>query len=169
MTGSNDDDYVPESTQGLDEAAFLASYPFPVVLIGEPDLPPETTEFMTLAGKNAALLAQGAATKPGRLMRVRKRGGNPFAMMMTIGRAANNDIHIPTKDVSKFHAYFSRAGDDWQITDAGSTNGTFLAGKQLPVRETHPVRIGEPLIIGSTQITLLIGSELYAYLRDHAG
>ena len=33
-----------------------------------------------------------------------KRGGNPFANMITIGRARNNDVVLKASEVSKFHA-----------------------------------------------------------------
>ncbi len=67
-------------------------------------------------------------------------GRNPFEAMITIGRAANNDIVIPFVCVSKFHAYvrrdpFSRAE---LLFDAGSSNGTFLDGEQLDPESGRP-------------------------------
>jgi len=164
------EDYVPESTLGLDSAAFYLRYPHPVLFVEEPGSASETTEFMTLAGhQQASNVAAAAAKQGGRLIRIRKRGGNPFAMMITIGRALNNDIHIPGKDISKFHAFLSRSGSDWQITDAGSTNGTFIAGEQLPLRSARPVELGVPIVLGSTQVTLLEGDHLYQHLARTVG
>lgn len=162
------DDYVPESTLGLDSAAFYLRFPHPVLFIEEPGSASETTEFMTLAGHQQPG-AVAAAKQGGRLVRVRKRGGNPFAMMITIGRALNNDIHIPGKDISKFHAFLSRDGSNWKITDAGSTNGTFVAGEQLPLRTGTPVAVGVPIVLGSTQVTLLEGDLLYQHLSRTVG
>ena len=165
---SETDDYVPESTLGLDPVAFSLHFPHAVLLVEEPGSSSDTTEFRTLVGSRQAALA-AAAKQAGRLIRVRKREGNPFAMMITIGRALNNDIHIPGKDISKFHAYLSRNGSDWQVTDAGSTNGTFVAGQQLPLRIAQPLELGVPIILGSTQVTLLEGEHLYQHLSRTVG
>src|SRR5581483_607894 len=62
---------------------------------------------------------------------LRKQATNAFAMMVTVGRAANNDIVLPYDGISKFHAYFSNLGGGWVLVDAKSTNGTFLEGRRL--------------------------------------
>ena len=159
---SDDDEYVPDSTLGLDAATFATRYPHAVLLIEEPTAPPETSKFRTLAGE-----AQGELpphSRKGRLVRVRKRGGNPFAMMITIGRAPNNDIVIPGNDISKFHAFLCQQGTEWTISDGGSTNGTFVEGEQLPVRAPRSLRPGTVVTLGATPVTLLQGQELYHYL-----
>jgi FHA domain-containing protein len=162
---SEGEDYIPESTLGLDSETFSEQFPHAVLLVEAPSSASESTEFLTLAGKQQSELAKEA----GRLIRIRKRGGNPFAMMITIGRALNNDIHIPGKDISKFHAYLSQVGEGWQITDAGSTNGTFIAGEQLPLRTARPLELGASVILGSTQVTILQGNLLYQHLTLTTG
>lgn len=62
---------------------------------------------------------------------LRKQATNAFGMMVTVGRAANNDIVLPYDGISKFHAYFSNLGGNWVLVDAKSTNGTFLEGRRL--------------------------------------
>jgi hypothetical protein len=61
---------------------------------------------------------------------LRKQTSNAFAMMVTVGRAANNDIVLPYDGISKFHAYFSNVGG-WVLIDAKSTNGTFIESRRL--------------------------------------
>ncbi len=61
---------------------------------------------------------------------LRKQASNAFAMMVTVGRAANNDIVLPYDGISKFHAYFSNVGG-WVLIDAKSTNGTFVESRRL--------------------------------------
>src|SRR5262245_52871916 len=56
----------------------------------------------------------------------KREGANPFAAMVTIGRASNNDVVLEDPGVSKFHAYVRASGAEWLITDAGSLNGTFV-------------------------------------------
>ena len=62
-----------------------------------------------------------------------KREVNKFASMITLGRAANNDVRIALPSVSKFHAYFTHVPRDntWWIADANSSNGTFVNGEKL--------------------------------------
>lgn len=62
-----------------------------------------------------------------------KREVNKFASMITLGRAANNDMRIALPSVSKFHAYFTHVprDDTWWIADANSSNGTFVNGEKL--------------------------------------
>jgi hypothetical protein len=62
---------------------------------------------------------------------LRKQATNAFGMMVTVGRAANNDIVLPYDGISKFHAYFSNLGGAWVLVDAKSTNGTFIEGRRI--------------------------------------
>jgi hypothetical protein len=62
-----------------------------------------------------------------------KRDPNKFASMITVGRAANNDVRVNLPTLSKFHAYFTHIPRDglWFITDANSSNGTWVDGERL--------------------------------------
>ncbi len=68
---------------------------------------------------------------------------------MTIGRAEENDITLPSNSVSRQHARITFDGTRYQIVDLNSTNGTFLGNiRLLPgVAENWspetPVRMGE--------------------------
>lgn len=68
----------------------------------------------------------------------------------TIGRAADQDIFLDHTSVSRRHARIDRVGDQYQITDLGSTNGTSVEGKrirQAVLQEGSRVAIGElPLV-----------------------
>src|SRR5512142_1706837 len=49
---------------------------------------------------------------------VRKRN-DLFREMISVGRAANNDVVVPDVSVSKFHAYFRIAANVVELIDAG--------------------------------------------------
>jgi hypothetical protein len=57
---------------------------------------------------------------------VAKSERNPFAHMITVGRASNNDLVFAQPTISKLHAYFRGSPSGWTLTDQKSTNGTFL-------------------------------------------
>ncbi len=59
----------------------------------------------------------------------------------TVGRAANNDLALRSKSVSKSHAQIIAAVDAVLIQDLGSTNGTFVNGK--PIAKPTPVGDGD--------------------------
>ncbi len=99
-----------------------------------------------------------------------KKPGASFADMITIGRTPNNDVVLRDVTVSRFHAYFrhrvDRAGDKWLVADAGSRNGSELAGTALEARREREVTSGLPVRIGDLELTFFIASELFEVLRD---
>jgi FHA domain-containing protein len=90
---------------------------------------------------------------------------SPFSLMITFGRSPSCDLPVPFSDVSKLHGYFSRDGEGWLITDAGSTNGTFLAGSRLKPRSPAPVEVGGAIGIASLEARVLDGHALHAFLQ----
>jgi len=62
-----------------------------------------------------------------------------------IGRRRNCDLRIPLESVSRRHCQLTREGDQLQLQDLGSRNGTFLNGKQV---ETSSVNAGDIIKIG---------------------
>lgn len=69
----------------------------------------------------------------------------------SLGRAAENTFPLADNTVSRRHAVVSidAAGDAW-ITDLGSSNGTFVDGKQVPVHTPTPVKDGSRIQIGAS-------------------
>jgi hypothetical protein len=70
------------------------------------------------------------------------------AHALTIGRAANNDVPLPTDEyASSRHARIEPRRDGVWVSDVGSTNGTFVNGIRLTrERRLAPgdvVRVGE--------------------------
>ena len=65
-----------------------------------------------------------------------------FDRPFTIGREPGNDVVVPDGMVSQRHAEVTLLDGAWHIRDLGSTNGTFIDGRQVsdgPVRP--PVRV----------------------------
>ena len=51
-------------------------------------------------------------------------------------------VHVPTPTVSRKHAWLRVRGQNVEIVDLGSTNGTYLEGRRL--EPLHPVEIEPP-------------------------
>ena len=68
-----------------------------------------------------------------RVVPLEKRDKDSADHMIFVGRAANNDIVLLNKMVSKLHAYFCQVpgSEVIQLVDMNSTNGTFLNGDRL--------------------------------------
>jgi hypothetical protein len=122
---------------------FLARHQKPFLMQLEADVAtPSSNQFHTLVVASPRL-AGVTPHGPVRLAyELRKRpGSNAFTMMVTLGRAPNNDIVLAADAVSKFHASFVETPTGWTITDA-STNGTWLDGERLEARRPAPLRPG---------------------------
>lgn len=79
---------------------------------------------------------------------------------LRIGRRDPRRSHYPELDLaehdrgiaSRNHAIISLAAGTYQITDLGSTNGTFLNGTALPHHEPKNLRSGDRIKIGEVEI-----------------
>jgi hypothetical protein len=71
---------------------------------------------------------------------------------VTLGRAHDSTLVLTDDYASNKHARLVPLGDDWQLEDLGSTNGTWLGTAKV----TRPVvvPVGVPIRIGKTSIEL---------------
>jgi hypothetical protein len=160
---------------GLDE--FLAQSP-KYFLLGAARLSPPRQPGRTLIQRTPALLRQDTAVGAPAAAPVAEAGRSHmqlvvlpllkvqdlFPDMITVGRAANNDVVIDDVAVSKFHAYF-RMEDPPQIVDADSSNGTKVGGKQLAPKAPEPLREGELVTIARLNFTFVSASTCWDRLQ----
>lgn len=148
-----------------DERDFAAFCVDPLLIV-DPFEPDDDTGFKTIQIK-----ADQAATIGFTVARVRKRpGANAFSMMVTVGRASNNDIDLKEKGVSKFHAYLRQEGGRWTITDAGSSFGTVVQGRTLePRTERAPLATGDEVRLGpGIRMVFVATADAQQFLREAA-
>ena len=69
--------------------------------------------------------------------------------ILTIGRRPSNDIHIDNLVISGEHAVIKIIGRDAFLEDAGSTNGTFVNGKQI---QQHILQHDDVIQLGKYQL-----------------
>ena len=68
---------------------------------------------------------------------------------ITMGRAASADLNIDDPFASAAHARIFPRGQFMYIEDMGSTNGTFLNGRQL--RKPEQLKVADVIRIGDTE------------------
>jgi pSer/pThr/pTyr-binding forkhead associated (FHA) protein len=65
--------------------------------------------------------------------------------LITFGRNEDNAVCIPDSNVSSQHGVFVRDGDDYQLHDFKSTNGTFVNGERImavKLKDGASIRLG---------------------------
>jgi len=70
-----------------------------------------------------------------------------------LGRHPQNDLRIPTRDVSRRHCELLVQDDRLVVRDVGSTNGTYVNGKQV---EEVTLKPGDRLTIGPVTFVVQI-------------
>jgi hypothetical protein len=101
---------------------------------------------------------------------LRKRPGNAYPDTVTLGRADTNDIVVPYDDLSKLHAYFTRSTEGaLQVADAGSTNGSWLAGERLRPNESRRLAARDQLGFGEHAFELFLPQPFAKWLSSLAG
>lgn len=132
----------------LDEQGFLKRHPHPVLLV-EPFASQETMGYQTRVPTPETGHDRGV------LVLAKREDANAFRLMVTIGRAKNNDVLIPADDVSKFHAYLLQRPRQEGVffADAGSTFGTKVNGEALAPRQPLRLESGALIEFGSVRTT----------------
>ena len=93
---------------------------------------------------------------------------NSHTHLITVGRAANNDVAISDISVSRFHAFFKRSpAGGFQLHDAGSSNGTIVNESSVCTKEAGPpmdVKSGDNIRFGQVDVTFLEANALRSYV-----
>jgi hypothetical protein len=135
------------------DASFCASEP------DAPSLPPPSDEDAGFALLTQSRSSAHAGRYRDRVAPLLKRPGNPFAQMISVGRAPSNDVVLYLDTVSKLHGYFLEDGTGWRYVDHRSTNGTTIDGRRL--------RRGEELRLGARH-RIRVGLDIAAWLLEPA-
>jgi hypothetical protein len=115
--------------------------------------PTEVPEPARKRGRDSGVPDLGAGVAP-RLEVVAAMGHEPgtaFELLngATLGRADSSDIKVDDPFASSAHARIFQRGDFMYIEDMGSTNGTFLNGRQL--RSAERLKPADVVRIGDTE------------------
>jgi hypothetical protein len=89
--------------------------------------------------------------------------------VIRIGRAANNDIVLYNKLISKSHAFmfFLSSKQDPYLIDLGSANGTFLNDEKMALYEMQQLREGDKISFGpEIEVRYLSAKAFYDFLHS---
>jgi len=75
-----------------------------------------------------------------------------------VGRSASNEIHIPAEKISRHHARLLIAGDNLELIDLGSTNGSFVNDAKLEKNQPVPLNPGDEVRFGDHSFELKLSS-----------
>ncbi len=87
----------------------------------------------------------------------------------TIGRTDDNFILLSDTSISRHHAVVLRHGDLYAVEDRGSSNGTRLNGKPVPVGTRRELTPGDRVEFGNVEFIFVPGSDsvdLSAYAQQ---
>jgi Protein of unknown function (DUF3662)/FHA domain len=104
------------------------------------EVAPPAAPATAVAGEVSIVLLEN--WKPAKTFRVQKE-------VVTIGRLAECDVVIADPGASRRHASIRFQGDEYVLTDLGSTNGTKVNGELV---QEHPLSDGDRITIGETQL-----------------
>jgi len=103
------------------------------------------------------------------VIEIAKHASSAPVNMICLGRAANNDIVITNKTVSKLHTYFVAPAeeDSYEIVDANSTNGTLVNNKRLVAYKNKSLVNRDNIQFGpSIQMVYLTSEGFYDLLQQ---
>ena len=98
-----------------------------------------------------------------RVIEIRERKESNTPSQISIGRAAQNDIILYNKLVSKSHAYLEvpETGGNCSIVDVGSKNGTLLNGDEIAPNKTYPLADGDEISFGPETTVVYFSSRTF--------
>lgn len=82
----------------------------------------------------------------------------------TIGRDDSNDIVLVTTSASRTHARVSEDAGVWRVEDLGSTNGTYVNGREI--REPTQLSSGDLVKLGGAVLKFLEGANIEALYHE---
>ena len=84
-----------------------------------------------------------------------------------VGRGSTCVFNMPDSSVSRCHAVISHhAYDGFFLTDVGSTNGTWINGSRVKLRERHDLKDGDLLQFGNLKVELFISNCCKESIKD---
>ena len=156
------DDLVAEAGQ-FQGTELERRHPHPVLLVASQPVTWEETTAVEMATKDPGppppkMPSLVFTLVPGRY------STNPSRL--SLGRSSVCDVVLPFAAVSKVHAYLTQPKEHhWEITDAGSTNGTAVDGEEATPNQPTSLRDGCLVEFGTIKARFMLPVSLCGELR----
>lgn len=96
---------------------------------------------------------------------------NAFALGVTVGRVATNDVVIDDESVSRFHAFIQR--DErrgiWTLSDAESRNGSFVGDVRAQGSERLTIADGSVVRFGKVSMRFMLPATFLKWVEAQLG
>jgi len=134
------------------------AHPAPAHRVMQPGAPPPSQQNIPSAFGQIAAMAQRQTivSTTGSLQPPAPQSGSQPQLLaqlsfetkpqLSVGRAADNDLHLDGLQISNHHARIARTNGNVTIEDAGSTNGVYVNGERISGR--RPVTLSDVIQIG---------------------
>lgn len=152
--------------RGSTREGFTARYPAPFLLVENSAAAPTTAS--TATTKLQAIPRGATSVDDARaIVHIVMRRPGATSNMITLGRAATNDIVLQGTSVSNLHAYLTRDQGTWVLRDARSSNGTWHGSARLD----GPAPLGEDELLrfGDVRARFLAPARFHAFLTGQRG
>ena len=94
---------------------------------------------------------------------------DPNATRVLLGCDERCDVVISDASVSREHAWIDVNGGVCEVSDAGSTAGTFVGGEVISPSGKRALASGVRLTLGTVDLQFLGAKEFYAFVRGFLG
>lgn len=137
-----------------DAAGFALAYPHPALTLRVP-APGQVAAKKKAVSLNDTLDDEGLAALLGdpldrtHVAFLVKSERNPFGNIISVGRAATNDVCIDHSSISKVHAVFTCVGASWKVSDRNARNGLYVNRVQVDPGATVPLEDGALIAFGT--------------------
>ena len=163
------------AAKGMTRESFVTRFPHPLLVEVSPAKTPseDAPQFATILTPLTSSEKSDQDEDQSETLQVWpvvKRTTGTFEGMVNVGRSLNNDIVLPSNAASKLHAYFRYSSKDqaYSLTDASSTNGTFLNGKRLEPKVMELLQDGDSIVFADLPRRLFYSAQgFHDYLTEN--
>ena len=136
---------------------FLEDHREPVLVVSLGAAEEDDGAFRTqVVTKSQAVGAAEAEGPDVAVVPVVKRMADAFQAFIWVGRESRCDVALPFESVSKLQAQFvKKPNGEFELIDAGSTNGTFVDGQRLERNKGVPIKSGQRVRFGKVEALFL--------------
>ncbi|MBX3468085.1 MAG: FHA domain-containing protein [Planctomycetes bacterium] len=164
------DEFLRQTAPLTDAAGFALAYPHPALTLrvptGAPAAPAKQVSLNDTLDDEGVMALLGDPLDRTHVAFLLKSQRNPFGNIISVGRAASNDVCIDHSSVSKVHAVFTCVGASWKVSDRKAKNGLYVNRVQLDPGASAPLEDGALIALG-TQVegTFHTPRGLWAFLE----